>query len=384
MLLDVLRGFAIFGMFMVNMTADLDWGESYRVLGVESVDRATIIFVDLLLNGRFITIFSVLFGIGFFVQLERAKAKGVAFVTIYLRRILGLMLIACLGVILGMRTGILIDYAFFGVLLLLFRNQSPRTLLFILVLCFFIAKTPTLMDTYAGPSASEVTTEQIELTERNIILYGSFPEVVALSTSKLVDYLTSFRQRLSDFDILGLLLLGLYVGRCGFVYNSETRVLFARRVLPWLAGVGTVGVLTFIYLEHFLSSAWDELPLSSIKWLFGWNLGMIPLGLAYAAGITLLMNQSRWERYLLPLASVGRLALSNYIFTNLVYAVLSYGWGFGLYGQMRPATGLLIVLLLMPVQISFSQWWIQRFRFGPFEWCWRTMTYGRLQKIRLG
>ena len=154
-------------------------------------------------------------------------------------------------------------------------------------------------------------------------------------------------------------------------------------MLPWLAAIGTSGVLGFVYIEHFLSSLWDDLPLESLKWLIGWNLGMILLGMAYAAGITILMQSSRWKKRLLPLASVGQLALSNYIFTNLVYAVLSYGWGFGMYGQMRPITGLLIVVLLIPIQIACSQWWIERYRFGPIEWCWRSMTYGKLQPVRL-
>ena len=119
-LLDVLRGFAVFGMFTVNMTADLPWGSAFREQPLDIADGTVMFFVDLLTNGKFITIFSFLFGVGFFLQLERARGRGVPFLAVYLRRLVALFLIAALAIVAGLGAYILIDYSIFGILLLLF------------------------------------------------------------------------------------------------------------------------------------------------------------------------------------------------------------------------------------------------------------------------
>jgi uncharacterized protein len=85
----------------------------------------------------------------------------------------------------------------------------------------------------------------------------------------------------------------------------------------------------------------------------------------------------------MPLASVGRLALTNYLLHAFIIASVSYSWGFGLYGKMGPAQGLLIVAVAFPLMVLWSGWWMRRFRFGPCEWVWRSLTYGKLPPMRL-
>jgi uncharacterized protein len=79
-----------------------------------------------------------------------------------------------------------------------------------------------------------------------------------------------------------------------------------------------------------------------------------------------------------PLAAVGRLALTNYLFHTAIIATFTFRWGFGLYGEMGPFAGLVVVLVVYPMMVASSRWWLAHFRFGPFEWLWRTMTYGKL------
>ncbi len=406
MLLDVLRGLAIFGMFSVNMTADLPWGDTFREQILATPDRVVMILVDLLARGRFVTIFCLLFGLGFYVQLERAQARGEEFAVTYLRRVLGLFMIAAVANVAGLDTDVLIDYAMFGALLLLFYKRSQRFLLFSVIICFLAAQAPGFVEYYRSLDGQVTVVAQMEQSDQlsatseksvqpdvatdedlekaeptRIYREGSFVQIAKHRASRLLKYVKSFEQRLRDIDILGLLLLGVYVARRGVLSDPEVRREFARRALPWLLSIGSAGVLAFVVIEHFLSAAWDSEPLLLVKWAIGWPM-MVVLGLGYAAGITLLLERDNWRKLFSPLASVGRLALTNYLFTNLVFAVIAYSWGLGLYEKVQPFTGLVVVLLVFPMQVLASQWWLRHFNFGPFEWCWRSMTYGRLPPIR--
>lgn len=406
MLLDVLRGLAIFGMFSVNMTADLPWGDTFREQILATPDRVVMILVDLLARGRFVTIFCLLFGLGFYVQLERAQARGEEFAVTYLRRVLGLFMIAAVANVAGLDTDVLIDYAMFGALLLLFYKRSQRFLLFSVIICFLAAQAPGFVEYYRSLDGQVTVVAQMEQSDQlsatseksvqpdvatdedlekaeptRIYREGSFVQIAKHRASRLLKYVKSFEQRLRDIDILGLLLLGVYVARRGVLSDPEVRREFARRALPWLLSIGSAGVLAFVVIEHFLSAAWDSEPLLLVKWAIGWPM-MVVLGLGYAAGITLLLERDNWRKLFSPLASVGRLALTNYLFTTLVFAVIAYSWGLGLYEKVQPFTGLVVVLLVFPMQVLASQWWLRHFNFGPFEWCWRSMTYGRLPPIR--
>jgi uncharacterized protein len=115
--------------------------------------------------------------------------------------------------------------------------------------------------------------------------------------------------------------------------------------------------------------------------LAAWPIGMPVLGLGYAAVITLLIERNSWQKWLMPFAAVGRMALTNYLFTGLVAAFISFSWGLGLYGKVSTWMGLLLVLIIFPIQVLTSRWWMARYNFGPVEWLWRSFTYGKLQTI---
>ncbi len=406
-LLDVLRGVAIFGMFAVNMTLDLPWGETFLEQVLAVPDRVVLIVISLLASGKFLTIFAFLFGLGFYIQLERSRGRGKSFTVTYLRRVSALFLIAAVAFVGGLDTHVLIDYAMYGSLLLLFYKRSQRFLLYAVIICFVAAQVPGIADYYqsadgpitvAGQVAqsnqlsveSEMpmqpdaeATEDLERPEwERIYVEGSFTEIATLRASRLFAYVFSLKYRVWDADILGLLILGLYVGRRGLLTDPVARRKFVRRALPWLLSIGAAAMLTFVIIEHFLSAAWDTKPLSLIKWAIGWPTGMTLLGLGYAAGITLLLERDYWRKLFVPLAAVGRLALTNYLFTKLVIAVMAYSWGLALYGKVQPFAGLVVALLVFPAQVLASQWWLRHFNFGPFEWCWRSMAYGKLPPMR--
>ncbi len=391
-LLDVLRGFAVFGMFTVNMTADLPWGSAFREQPLDIADGTVMIFVDLLTNGKFITIFSFLFGVGFFLQLERARDRGVPFLATYLRRLVALISIATLAIVAGLGAGILIDYSIYALLLLLFSRRSARFLLVAAIVCFGIGVVSSNIEAVSDLIGTEQP-EQIELVddrssaealaenERDrVYREGTFKEIASYSASSLLEYVLSWKHWVWDVSLLGLMLLGCYVCRRGALQDPAVRMKMARTALPWLLSIGAAGMVIFVWLRPWPSADSDLLTL--IGELAFWPVGAPVLGLGYAAIITLLLEKEACRRVMVPFAAVGRLALTNYLFQGFVIAAFTYQWGLGLYGEMGPFWGLMAVLAIFPLMIFASSWWIGRFQFGPLEWLWRTLTYGQIQSFR--
>jgi uncharacterized protein len=100
------------------------------------------------------------------------------------------------------------------------------------------------------------------------------------------------------------------------------------------------------------------------------------------SGLILLAQRPSWQTRLAPLASVGQMAITNYLLQTVICTTLFYGYGFGLYGTIGGAGGILLTVLIYSMQIPMSVWWLKRFRFGPVEWLWRTLTYGQRQPMK--
>ncbi len=388
-LLDVLRGIAILGMFMVNMTADIWWSDLYGDLDPGSADFVSLVLVSLFASGKFITIFAFLFGIGFYVQSERLIANGGNVTSFWLRRLVGLLVIGVVAISCTLPVRILIDYALFGVGLLFFYKLSPRNILIAAISCFVIATLYGLViPTYWPPIEADVPSfsevlESIHGSPEMVQRDGSFLAISALSIRHLWEELTQWRYYFAELDILGLMLLGLYIGRRGGIWDRDIQVALARKALPWLLGIGFLGCATWVAIEDFGIVDDYSIHHSVISDLMAWPIGMPTLGLGYAAAVTLLMDSEKWRRRLAAFAPMGRMALTNYLFIGFVEAFISLQWGLGLFGEVFPTAGLLIVVALLPVQLLVSRWWLNRFAFGPFEWLWRSWTYGQFPPMRI-
>ena len=211
---------------------------------------------------------------------------------------------------------------------------------------------------------------------------GTFAAISAVELRHAWVEFTSWKYYLGDLDILGLMLLGLYVGRIGAIGDRATRLSLARKHVYWLVGAGFLCGTTGITVSQFGLVDDSSTHLSVVTSLLTWPLGMPVLGLGYAAAIAILMDSEPWRRRMMVFAPIGRMALTNYLFTCFVAALISFQWGLGLYGKMLPLMGVVIAAGLLPVQILVSRWWLRNFAFGPFEWLWRFWTYGRPPPIR--
>mgnify|MGYP000052492952 CR=1 FL=1 len=393
--IDILRGFALFGVLAANMLYfSLPDYLPFAQVWTGTADQAALWLIEFVVRGKFIRLFSFLFGLGFALQMARAESRGVRFFPVYRRRLLVLLLIGLAHALLLLSPGdILHWYVMFGFLLLLFRARSPRTLLIAAFICLLIPIAHDAVDIRlhelrrADPQvAQEVSRQDAERAaedragqERQLRLYsqGTYGEMVADRARWFKEWHSSLR---SYSHYLGgafvMFLLGLYAGRRRIFENLPVHLPFIRRVLWWGLGLGLVGMSAHVLLDprYIGESADEDLFLA---------LGRPAMCFFYASAIILLVQREAWKKRLAPLAAVGRLALSNYLLQSLVCTTIFYSYGLGLFGKVGPALGLALTVLIFALQILLSVWWLGRFQFGPMEWLWRSLTYGKRQPLRV-
>lgn len=395
---DVLRGFALFGILLVNMA--LFGGPVYKVVMASGeaptgLDAWATFGIRFLAEGKFYSLFSLLFGFGLTMMMTRSQARGVSFVPLYMRRLLVLLAFGLIHASLFWVGDVLVLYAVLGFPLLLFRNAKPRTLLIwmgvmlALVILMNGATTGLLLLAQSTPESAAMI-EQIfveqraayrVLTQEAIYAYGSgtFAE---LQQQRIKDLL--FMYSVSIFllpSIFAMFLLGLYFGKREIFQNIPAHRSLFKRLLVIGLTVGIAGNVLYAFGTQFSS----RLEPSLLTWLAtaGQTIGAPLLALAYASAIVLLMQRARWAKLFSPLGAMGRMALSNYFIQTIVCTTIFYAYGLGLYGKVGAAMGIVLTLAIYFAQIPLSVWWMNRFRFGPLEWLWRSLTYGKWQPMRL-
>ena len=184
--------------------------------------------------------------------------------------------------------------------------------------------------------------------------------------------------------ILGKFLLGFYVGRRRLLEEPEAHLPLFRRLLVWGLVVGLAGNALWVWTSALTRSG--ALSRRS-PWILAAEapiyLGLVAMAAFYLSALVLLWRRPAWRRRLSYLAPVGRMALTNYLTHSLAYFVLFYGFGLGLLGRVGATRCLVLGLAIFAAQIVFSSWWLRRFRFGPAEWVWRSLTYGARQPMAL-
>ena len=342
-----------------------------------SADRVAQFLEHVLIEGKFYSLFSLLFGIGFGVQLTRG---GETMLPRFRRRLRILLAIGAVHAFLLWAGDILMLYALLGFMLPWFARQSQRILLrWVLILLALptalylvalIAWTLFSSGAASNPATSMPATFQA-IFERVGTggLKDAFLGNLVFVAGRWGDLFLTVRFP----KVLAMFVLGLWVVRAGIALvpadHRPTLVKWSRLGL----GLGLpANILAAWAFEH-----WPYLP-PSAGGLLGTALqgiGFPLLAIGYAASIGLLIVDGR--HWLTAFAPVGRMALTNYLTHSLVCVTLSYGFGFGLWWRTGAARAMAIAAAIILVQIPLSAWWLSRFRFGPVEWIWRRLTYGR-------
>ena len=387
--LDTLRGVAVFGILLANVLVffGLFMLPSDRAAALPTARAdAVVAFVEkVLVDGKFYSIFSLLFGIGFGLQLARG---GETAVPRFNRRLRILLAIGAIHAFLIWAGDILMLYALLGFPLPWFARKTSRELLRSVVILlaiptalYVVALVPWLLlrsgappiPSDTGPPASILSI--FEAMGRGGVKDAFVGNLVFVGV-RWADLFATVRFP----KVLGMFVLGLWVVRAGIAHApASQRAALAR----WsLLGLG-LGLPLNIFAAWALHR-WPYLP-PSLGGLLGVVMqaaGVPLLAVGYASTVALLVVNGR--RLISLFAPVGRMALTNYLMHSVICVILSYGFGFGLWWRIGASTALAIAVAIIVAQIPLSSWWLSRYRFGPVEWIWRRLTYGRPLALRAG
>jgi uncharacterized protein len=386
--IDVLRGFTIFGILLVNMPLYgwPSWGPMRAIRAQQAwgpVDDAASWFLWLFAEDKFYPLLSFLFGLGFSIQLGRMAAPAADFLSVYRRRLLALLLIGLVHGLLVWPGDILTTYALVGFLLLPFRacNQKATFAFAIIFLLLPIVVFPIQLDVhrrlFSYIVASDADYKVLFSEAVRVFSHGTFAEIT-LERARAFSF--NLSGPISMLQILGLFLFGLYAGLRRFFQNLQSYLSFFRRARWWALGLAIVGMMVragVLNLPQVIGQYFNAFASEVLE-----TAGSLALSFFYASAIILVAQRPAWKTRLAPLAAVGRTALSNYLFQSLICTTIFYSYGLGLFGRVGPAWGLALTIAIYSIQVLVSVCWLRHFRFGPMEWVWRSLTYGRLQPVR--
>lgn len=374
MWIDAARGFAILGIFVVNIGA---FSAPYFLYGGEKdvwplpIDQTTQMLIDMFFQASFYTLFSVLFGFGLQILKERLIVKEIAVMPFLIRRLTILIMFGMIHAFLIWHGDILLSYGIIGLIFMVFIYRSDQTILlwgsFMLGISVFLY---TLMLYNIRALLGSASMSEINRAERS---YAS-DDLFAIFGQNLNDWLYSnsvFSYMLLGTTLLPLFLFGVYLARKRWLHNPQAHR--QKLLAGWI-----ISLIVFIVLKMGPHLYGNPVWFSYVQD----NVGGTASAIFYLFSITLLGQSMLGKKMLKPFSYIGRMSLSNYILQSLFCFVLFYGVGFGLYGSVRPVQAMGIVVLFYVIQVFASKWWLAKFRYGPLEWVWRSLTYKRKQPLR--
>jgi uncharacterized protein len=397
--LDLIRGVAVLGILTVNIAGFA--GPSAATLTphvphhASFADEAAFAATFVLFEGKMRALFTMLFGASLLLFIDRAEARNQNGDTLQLRRLCWLMLFGMLHYFLFWWGDILFIYAVAGVIALFFRQLPPVPML----LAALIAYTAWHLVGTVASLRDIATEEHVRLgiaTVAETRAQGDFLAVFKQRAfSELAEYRLGFADQISiklaerPFwllattwpslgETLPLMLVGMALSRTGFFAGdwSHRRLVALALTSGALGTTLTLALLGWVWPRHFPPRA------MSVALLYVTALPHLLMGLAYAALLVLATPRLAPTWLGRRLIAAGRMAFTNYIATTVVMTAVFYGWGFGLAGTVGHARQLLYVGLGWGLMLGWSAPWLKRFRQGPLEWLWRSLTETRLLPMR--
>lgn len=389
--LDVLRGFAVLGILIMNIQNFSMIGAAYfnpTAYGdLSGLNYGVWLLSHLLADMKFLTIFSMLFGAGIVLMAERMEGRGQPPTSLHYRRMAILLLVGLAHGWLLWSGDILYAYAMCGFLVFLARKKKPRTLMVLGLLATAVASVWALFSQFSMPywpeeavagmaefwaPASHQVLAEVEAYRGGWMEQNAVRMPTAFMMETMV-FLTNMGWRAGGMMLVGMGLYKLGVFGAGFPARVYRRMIAAA---------------LFVGLPLILGGVWYQ---EATRWrletgFFGgtqfnyWGSILVALGWI---GVVMLFYR-RWKdsRLSRALAATGQMAFTNYILQTLICTTLFFGHGFGLYGSVERTGQILIVLAIWAFQLLLSPWWLARFRYGPLEWAWRSLSYGTRQPFR--
>ena len=412
--LDTLRGVAVIGILVMNVYAfAMPLAAYYNPLimgGTDALNMGVWFFTHLFFDQKFMSIFSMLYGAGLVMMMDRAEARGATFAPVFFRRSAWLVVLGLLHAYFIWFGDILFHYALMGMAVFLLRKALPVTL--IIVACAMLPV--ALLFNFAGSfyieelqgdvagiqqrqeqGATLNTNEQRKMEEWQTVrpvFAPSDEDIAADIAAYRGSYVDALVQRAPFVAFMqinltlvfvvwrvgGLMLLGMALMKLGILSGQRsTRFYRTMALVGYGAGLPLV-ILSALLLE---AQRFDPLYVSRFGGIPNY-FGSILVAFGHIAAVMLLVRSGALRAIVDRFAAAGRMALSNYLAQSVVMTTLFYGYGLGLYADVPRVWQQVLVVALVGLQLLVSDWWLKHFRFGPVEWLWRSLTYGQRQPMR--
>lgn len=416
--LDAVRGFALLGILLMNIVA---WGMHLAAYdnptvagGATGLNLWMWTISHVLVEGKMRALFSMVFGAGIVLFTSRLEARGagVAVADLYYRRTLWLMAFGVAHVYLLWIGEVLYPYALCALALFPFRNMRPRPLLAIagsLMVLLSIVSVWSAHDSRTtrdkGLEAIRLEAEGKKLDEDRksakreyedwLKMVQPGPDEIKKDTKGfgggLLDVL-AYRARLVWeyghaypyyspwlLDVWAMMLAGMAFFKLGIIDGRRSNAFYLRlAVAAYVIGIGVNSFSAW----NCIRTRWD--PVLRGYFSTTYDLGRLAVSVGHMSLIVLMVRSGSLPSLSSRLAAVGRTAFSNYVLQSVICSLLFYGYGFGLYGKLQRYQLAYVVLPIWVVQLVVSPIWLRHFRFGPLEWCWRSLTYWKRQPFRIG
>lgn len=384
--IDALRGFALLGIMLLHCMErfDLNYTPVIDSPFWQTIDTFVIETLKFLFAGKSYAVFSLLFGLSFFMQMDSQAAKGKDFRLRFLWR---LTLLLGFGYINGMiyMGEFFVVYAVLGIFLIPLYKVPSKWLAVIAGLLFL--QLPALISFIAllggsvanAPGALDIYMDGLYAKSVDIFIHGSFLEVLNFNiwegqVAKCLWVINNYRY----LQLIGLFIVGMLIGRMGIHKDEEKMIKYTRMLLPYSVAwfvvfYGTVLLLPRVGVTGFALQTGETLFNTYA------NLGMMMI---YICGLTQAYYKLNWRKVLDWIAPVGRMSLTNYMAQAFIGVILFYGFGMNLAVQFNYLQSFFVGVAVCLFQIAFSNWWIKRYYYGPMEWLWRVITWFRPVQLR--
>jgi uncharacterized protein len=390
-LVDSLRGFALAGVAIVHFTQryiTFRYPEG-SLEGIDSIpDHIINGLVNLFFVGKSYALFSLLFGLSFTIQMQSAEQRGENFSLRFLWRA-ALLFVIGYGHHLFYGGDILTMYAVLAPFIIPFYKINNKWLLMVAALIFIglpslITSAVTGSDVFSSFSDKINAHDTINQEIYQALNSGSLADVFRCNILYGMKMQFSFQFTSGRlYSTYGYFLLGLFLGKIGLFRNVETYVKSIRKTMKWAAiSIGIIiglGILTFLLAPKPIDSAPKWLTVIAMNL---YNLINFSMSIIILAGFILLYQKAKWQKRLSFFAPYGRMALTNYVSQAVIGTFILYGWGLGLWDEIRTLYLFLIAIAMIVVQTKVSKIWLNNFKYGPLEWLWRSGTYLKIQPFR--
>jgi uncharacterized protein len=401
--LDVIRGIAVMGILAMNIIAFAMPFQAYMnpraYGGAEGVDLWAWIISFIFVDGKMRALFSLLFGASMLLVIERAEAAGRKGSAVHVRRMLWLLAFGLFHFFFIWYGDILTAYALIGLIAALFARKAPASLMK-WAIGFLVLGVVSYALFFASPMLLEAAAKAPDADPALVAQWESLKGELAVPSDAVIaetlaryrgDYLGIVRYNFTEqwafliqgvlmfgAETLGLMLLGMWALKSGFLTGAWERARYAR-LTAILLGIGlpVYAALAYVVVQ---SDFGVSTTLAVQGFLAAFVRPVVMMG--YAALILVVLKGGADGWLVQRIGAAGRAAFTNYLGTSIVATFIFYGWGLGLFGTLGRAESYLVVLGIWVLMLLWSKPWLDRYRYGPFEWLWRSLARGRVEPMR--